>query len=225
LEYVGEMYPVVCKIEKAVTQSQVKGIFGFQGFDNIGKYSFPAIQAAPSFSCAFPRVLTDPAVAKQQQESGAEILPGGLVMPTSAAAAGGKKKAAPAAAKKKVSKDGEGIPCLIPCAIDQDPYFRMTRDVAPRLGWKKPALIHSKFFPGLQGAKGKMSSSDNSSSIFLTDTPNEIKKKINAAFSGGQATAELQRELGANIEVDVPIKYLEFFLDDDAELERIKTEY
>lgn len=26
------------------------------------------------------------------------------------------------------------IPCLIPCAIDQDPYFRMTRDVCPRIG-------------------------------------------------------------------------------------------
>ncbi|CAF4920690.1 unnamed protein product, partial [Rotaria sp. Silwood2] len=30
-------------------------------------------------------------------------------------------------------------PCLIPCAIDQDPYFRMTRDVAPRLNFPKPA--------------------------------------------------------------------------------------
>lgn len=44
------------------------------------------------------------------------------------------------------------MPCLIPCAIDQDAYFRMTRDVAPRLGFTKPALIHSKFFPPLQGA-------------------------------------------------------------------------
>ena len=26
----------------------------------------------------------------------------------------------------------------------------MTRDVAPRLGFGKPALIHSKFFPALQ---------------------------------------------------------------------------
>ena len=42
------------------------------------------------------------------------------------------------------------VPCLIPCAIDQDPYFRMTRDVAPRLGYLKPALIHSTFFPALQ---------------------------------------------------------------------------
>jgi len=48
------------------------------------------------------------------------------------------------------------VPCLIPCAIDQDPYFRLTRDVAPRLGYLKPALIHSKFFPALQGPQTKM---------------------------------------------------------------------
>jgi len=66
--------------------------------------------------------------------------------------------------------------CLIPCAIDQDPYFRMTRDIAHKLVTKqhplggKPALIHSKFFPPLQGAQGKMSSSDENSAIFLTDT-------------------------------------------------------
>ena len=60
----------------------------------------------------------------------------------------------------------------------QDPYFRMTRDVAPRLGYQKPALIHSTFFPALQGAKTKMSSSDPNSSIFLTDTPKQIKNKV-----------------------------------------------
>lgn len=46
--------------------------------------------------------------------------------------------------------------CLIPCAIDQDPYFRLTRDVAPRLKYKKPALIHSKFFPGTQSNSCKL---------------------------------------------------------------------
>ncbi|KAF9612515.1 hypothetical protein IFM89_000437 [Coptis chinensis] len=65
--------------------------------------------------------------------------------------------------------------CLIPCAIDQDPYFRMTRDVAPRIGYDKPALIESLFFPALQ--------------------------------------------------VDIPVKYLSFFLEDDADLEHIKQEY
>ncbi len=42
------------------------------------------------------------------------------------------------------------IPCLIPCAIDQDPYFRVTREVAQRLKYPRPALIHSVFFPALQ---------------------------------------------------------------------------
>ncbi len=53
--------------------------------------------------------------------------------------------------------------------------FRMTRDVAPRLGYMKPALLHSSFFPALQGAQTKMSASDPNTSIFLTDTPKQIK--------------------------------------------------
>jgi tryptophanyl-tRNA synthetase len=41
-------------------------------------------------------------------------------------------------------KGSTKMPCLIPCAIDQDAYFRMTRDVAHKLKQGKPALIHSK---------------------------------------------------------------------------------
>lgn len=65
----------------------------------------------------------------------------------------------------------------------KDPYFRMTRDVAPRLGYPKPALIHSTFFPALQGAQSKMSASDPTSSIFLTDTQKQIKSKVNYSSS------------------------------------------
>ncbi len=97
----------------------------------------------------------------------------------------------------------------------------------------------------LQGSKTKMSSSVDSSAIFVTDTPDKIKKKVpypallgviplaapapccghwlrilccyeiticaasdglwaqinRHAFSGGQATKELQEELGANLDV------------------------
>eukprot|EP01096_Ripella_sp_DP13-Kostka_P009026 TRINITY_DN3405_c0_g1_i1.p1 TRINITY_DN3405_c0_g1~~TRINITY_DN3405_c0_g1_i1.p1 ORF type:complete len:419 (-),score=169.14 TRINITY_DN3405_c0_g1_i1:197-1426(-) len=116
--------------------------------------------------------------------------------------------------------------CLIPCAIDQDPYFRVTRDVAPALGWQKPSLIHSKFFPALQGHQTKMSASSETSAIFLTDTRAQIKKKINSyAFSGGQVTAQEQREKGANIHVDIAYQYLTFFLDDDALLDDIREKY
>ena len=50
----------------------------------------------------------------------------------------------------------------------------MTRDVAPSLKFKKPALIHSTFIPSLLGAKTKMSASDENSSIYLTDTPKQV---------------------------------------------------
>jgi len=124
------------------------------------------------------------------------------------------------------------LACLIPCAIDQDPYFRLTRDIAHKLVPShhplqgKPSLIHSKFFPPLQGAQGKMSSSDANSAIFLTDTFEDIERKIKQhAFSGGQDTKKKQEELGANLDVDVSYQWLRFFLEDDDELIRIGKEY
>ncbi|KAK4835287.1 hypothetical protein QYF36_007905 [Acer negundo] len=91
--------------------------------------------------------------------------------------------------------------CLIPCAIDQDPYFRMTRDVAPRIGYLKPALIESSFFPALQGEHRKVSASDPNSAIYVTDSAKVIKKKINQyAFSGGQESVQEHRKPGANLE-------------------------
>ena len=102
----------------------------------------------------------------------------------------------------------------------------MTRDVAERMKMKKPCCIHSKFLPGLKGFGTKMSSSDPESAIFLTDTPAQIKNKINKfAFSGGQETVALQREKGANLEVDVSYHYLKFMLDDDAKLAEITEQY
>ncbi|KAK7905060.1 hypothetical protein WMY93_017667 [Mugilogobius chulae] len=162
LEYMGsspQFYRNVVKIQKHVTFNQVKGIFGFTDSDCIGKISFPAIQAAPSFSNSFPHIF-------------------------------GERK---------------DIQCLIPCAIDQDPYFRMTRDVAPRIGYPKPALLHSTFFP--HSAK-------------------QIKNKINKhAFSGGKDTVEEHRQFGGNAEVDVSFMYLTFFLEDDEKLEKIRQDY
>ncbi|KAI5846361.1 hypothetical protein DFP73DRAFT_494365 [Morchella snyderi] len=118
------------------------------------------------------------------------------------------------------------IPSLIPCAIDQDPYFRLTRDVASRLKYQKPSLIHAQFFPALGGPGSKMSASIDTSAIFMNDTMNAIKKKINKyAFSGGQTTTEEQRKFGGNPDVDVSFQYLTFFLEDDEELESIRQSY
>ncbi len=48
------MYPTILRIQKATTYNQCRAIFGFTMSDNIGKSSFPAIQAAPSFPASFP---------------------------------------------------------------------------------------------------------------------------------------------------------------------------
>ncbi|MBU4069374.1 MAG: tryptophan--tRNA ligase [Nanoarchaeota archaeon] len=119
------------------------------------------------------------------------------------------------------------IPCLIPLAIDQDPHFRIARDVYPKLGYDKPAIIHSIFLPPLTGTEGKMSSSNSDKAILTTDSPNQVKKKINKyAFSGGQASIEEHRKKGGNPDVDVSFQYLKFFFEqDDAKLQQIYDDY
>ena len=110
--------------------------------------------------------------------------------------------------------EGRPIPCLIPAAIDQDPYWRVTRDIAIKLGYYKPAQIHSKFVPGL-GMHGKMSSSKPETAIFTIDEEESIKKKISNSFTGGQATIKLQKLLGANPEKCPVFWYLRYMFEDE----------
>lgn len=118
--------------------------------------------------------------------------------------------------------------CLIPCAIDQDPYWRIQRDIAEGLGYQKTAAIHSRFIPPLQGVTGKMSSSGGAETcILLTDDEKTIKKKINKyAFSGGQATLEEHREKGGNPDIDVPFQWLKILFEpDDKSLAQVEGDY
>ncbi len=119
------------------------------------------------------------------------------------------------------------IPCLIPHAVDQDPHFRITRDILPKLGHYKPASIQCSFLPPLGGSQGKMSSTESTKGILATDTPKEVKNKINKyAFSGGQTTLEEHKEKGGNPDIDVPFQYLKFmFEESDEKLKEIETKY
>lgn len=109
---------------------------------------------------------------------------------------------------------GNQVPVLIPCGIDQDPHFRVTRDVAPGLGYPKPSLIYCKMCPGLAGGD-KMSSSDENATIFTTDTPKAVKKKVGRAFTGGCVSVEEQRQKGGNPEVCSVFKYNYFLFEHD----------
>ncbi len=121
----------------------------------------------------------------------------------------------------------ENLPVLIPLGVDQDPHFRITRDVAPKIGKPKPALIHNIMIPALSGPGGKMSASSENETIYTTDSPDVVKKKINKyAFSGGQPDIEEHRKKGGNPDIDVSYQYLRiFFEQDDNKLKKIYDDY
>ena len=112
--------------------------------------------------------------------------------------------------------EGKPTPVLIPAAIDQDPYWRLTRDIAEKIGFYKPAQIHSKFLPSLQ-TTGKMSSSNPETALFTTDEPKIIEEKVSNAFTGGQPTTALQKKLGGNPEICSVFSYLKFLFDTSRE--------
>lgn len=124
---------------------------------------------------------------------------------------------------------GKNIPCLIPLAFDQDPHFRVARDVYPKLGFYKPSIIHGIFLPPLYGVSGKMDSSGKgeTEAILTTDSSKEVEAKIKKyAFSGGQSTVEEHRKIGGNPDIDVSFQYLRILFEpDDKKLAEIETKY
>ena len=116
---------------------------------------------------------------------------------------------------------------LIPLGVDQDPHFRITRDIAPKINKIKPSLIHNIMIPSLLGPGGKMSASDEKNTIYTTDSPEVVKKKINKyAFSGGQPDIDEHRKIGGNPDIDVSYQYLRIFFEpDDNKLKKIYDDY
>lgn len=83
--------------------------------------------------------------------------------------------------------------------IDQRKAHMLARDVADKLGFKKPICIHTPLLIGLEGAKGgsggfdedaradaviasKMSKSVPERCIFIHDEPEEIRRKVRRAY-------------------------------------------
>jgi tryptophanyl-tRNA synthetase len=109
-------------------------------------------------------------------------------------------------------RTGEPVPCLIPAGIDQDPYWRITRDIAKKLGYPKPAQIHGRMLPGLTG-DGKMSSSRPETAIYMTDVPDLVEWKV--------MSAETPQDKG-----DCPLFLLHLYLltESDEDIEDLQQE-
>ncbi|MBT3408390.1 tryptophan--tRNA ligase [Candidatus Woesearchaeota archaeon] len=116
----------------------------------------------------------------------------------------------------------KNVPVLIPYGIDQDNHFRLTRDVAEKLGFLKPFTINCKFMPGLKSNDGKMNASDPNSAIYTTDDEKTVINKIKKAQTGGRETITEQKKLGGRPkECNVYSYYDLFFEPDDNKLKTI----
>jgi tryptophanyl-tRNA synthetase len=109
------------------------------------------------------------------------------------------------------------MPVLVPIGIDQDPHMRAARDVASRMGIRKPASIESKFLPSLTG-EAKMSASETGA-IYLNDSPEQVKRKVYNAFTGGRDTLKEHKEKGGIPEKCTINQYLSMFFEDEEETE------
>ena len=194
----GHFYQNISEFEALLTNNQIRGALGFDGSTNIGLNAYAAKQCVAAFASSYPTLF------------------------------GCGDYRAPDYAEPRPRKNIAAIPTLIPCAIDQEPYFRLVRENCDRMEFPSPktALILSKFLTALQGPGGKMSASDPNSAIFMSDTSKQIEKKINRlAFSGGGATREDHEKYGGNPDVDVAYIYLSYFLDSDDELAELEQTY
>lgn len=118
--------------------------------------------------------------------------------------------------------------CVIPCAVDQYPFFRLARHILLKMGKKPPILLcASTYLPSLKPQYGgKMSSSEPRSAVFLGDTDVEIDKKVRGAVSGGAGTRTEQEEGGAkDLERDFAGRVLWAFETDTSKFERVMREY
>lgn len=79
--------------------------------------------------------------------------------------------------------------------MDQRKAHMLARDVCAKTGWPKPVAVHTPLLGSLKGgermdpSEGKMSKSDPSAAVTLSDSPEEIRRKMDKAFCPKDAKA------------------------------------
>ena len=115
---------------------------------------------------------------------------------------------------------------VVPCALDQDPFFVLTRHIAKKFKKPKPSVLHCGYVPSLKDPTVKMSSSKPENGvIYLTDSKEIVSRKIKGAFSGGNQTFEEFCRTGGNLDRDVAYQLLRYFFFDQEEFIEIGKMY
>ena len=101
--------------------------------------------------------------------------------------------------------------CIVVCGVDQDPFFRLARNLAKRLGYKPPIVLFTRNVPGLDGSEKMSTSNPLSNPIFLTDSYDIIKSKIFGIKKVGAGTLDELFEKGADLNADTLIGLARLF--------------
>ena len=107
-----------------------------------------------------------------------------------------------------VQQPQAGGPCrtLVVDGIGGDVYVRMARNVAERFGFLKPSALYLRPLrnlttyedPQTGGAVEVMTNRVPPGRITYEDDPDDIRRRISRAYTGGRGTLEEQREKGGN---------------------------
>ncbi len=107
-----------------------------------------------------------------------------------------------------VQQPQAGGPCrtLVVDGIGGDVYVRMARNVAERFGFLKPSALYLRPLrnlttyedPQTGGAVEVMTNRVPPGRITYDDDPDDIRRRISRAYTGGRGTLEEQREKGGN---------------------------
>ncbi len=101
--------------------------------------------------------------------------------------------------------------CLIIAGVDQDPFFRLARDIARKLKFNLPMIIYTKSVPGLDGSEKMSTSLLSSNPIYLGDKEEEIINKVKKIKIVGASSLDELFEKGSNLLVDIPFRLIEIF--------------
>jgi len=101
--------------------------------------------------------------------------------------------------------------CIVVAGADQDPFFRLARDIARKLGYPPPVVLYTRSVPGLDGSDKMSTSAPQTLPVYLSDTPQDIARKVKKIGQVGAGSLEELFLRGADLAKDVPYQLLRFF--------------
>lgn len=110
--------------------------------------------------------------------------------------------------------------CIIIAGKNQDPFFRLARDLAKRINKPMPIVIYTKNVIGLDGSNKMSTSVPSSIPIFISDSEETIKSKVSLIKKVGAGSLDELFEFGCKLENDIPFILIELF---DPNIHNVKT--